>query len=718
MSHSGGKKVRTLAHQLLDQDECMALKTAMRSFCENHSVLAFCTALHAILNTTEKQTILSELYVMVPDHLKTSFQQLCDLNFGTNIGLSVELTDNDGQSHEPQMRSATDSQLRRSISETDQRRKKKDAKDEGSKKRDKKDRKRTKSEHDVVTELLNVSSENDNIVTTKEVKVRKVKLEHKNGHSLGFCIRGGVDLRTGIFISQVDSGSQAQKKGLKTGERILKVNDTAFKNITHAEAVVALKSAQKLTLYVAPLGQMPGANHHILSSHLGSGDGDALSPSNKSNKKKNIILVADDDGWLGCSIRGGTDYNMDVTVANVDPMSPAHRAGLKRGQQILGVNDVDVRTLTHLQIVNLVTASNVVKFIVLPPSRSGRSSSISTCPRQRRSESLDRMAGNNRHQSRTLPTQKIMRRNSSPAKSQPDQLLHQPPRPTTPLRAGQIPHQILEQELQSTTPLTSSTPLPPTDHPALLRNRDLITTERTSSALNHTYQELQDLPDIQVDARNVIVHRTNASERCIENDTAASPHGLSKEQEEKLARLQQGTLGRNMDRQLKNVLSPPKFSEENLAEWHCDSKVHVKNLFNSSNEKLQNDDSLEELDLPMFSPKSEIMQSGNTGRTQLKMNITSIPDGSRSLSMVIPLYDTHVDSYSKVLNLPVGETIQNDVIKGLPKSTMPEKELAHTISDVKVDVHRRSSLNAQPNIVTNESPNVDSTEKGNDWRLW
>lgn len=47
-------------------------------------------------------------------------------------------------------------------------------------------------------------------------------------------------------------------KGLKIGERILKVNNEVFKDITHAQAVVCLKSAQRLTMFVAPLGQMPG----------------------------------------------------------------------------------------------------------------------------------------------------------------------------------------------------------------------------------------------------------------------------------------------------------------------------------------------------------------------------------------------------------------------------------------------------------------------------
>lgn len=47
-------------------------------------------------------------------------------------------------------------------------------------------------------------------------------------------------------------------QGLKVGERILKVNDDVFQDITHAQAVVSLKSSQKLTLFVAPIGQMPG----------------------------------------------------------------------------------------------------------------------------------------------------------------------------------------------------------------------------------------------------------------------------------------------------------------------------------------------------------------------------------------------------------------------------------------------------------------------------
>ncbi|XP_028908182.1 tight junction protein ZO-3 isoform X2 [Ornithorhynchus anatinus] len=66
---------------------------------------------------------------------------------------------------------------------------------------------------------------------TKVVRFTKAK-------SIGLRLAGGNDV--GIFVSGVQEGSPADGQGIKEGDQILQVNDTAFQNLTREEAVTYL----------------------------------------------------------------------------------------------------------------------------------------------------------------------------------------------------------------------------------------------------------------------------------------------------------------------------------------------------------------------------------------------------------------------------------------------------------------------------------------------
>ncbi|CDQ98659.1 unnamed protein product [Oncorhynchus mykiss] len=69
-------------------------------------------------------------------------------------------------------------------------------------------------------------------------EVRQVTLKrHKSNEGLGFSIRGGSEHGVGIYVSLVEPGSLAEKEGLRIGDQIMKVNNTVFDKVTHAEAV-------------------------------------------------------------------------------------------------------------------------------------------------------------------------------------------------------------------------------------------------------------------------------------------------------------------------------------------------------------------------------------------------------------------------------------------------------------------------------------------------
>ena len=72
------------------------------------------------------------------------------------------------------------------------------------------------SPHPCVPPLnLNTSGHNSSgsiSSTPRNITVRKVRLERRDGVSLGFAIRGGTDLKSGIYVSEIDTGGQAERR--------------------------------------------------------------------------------------------------------------------------------------------------------------------------------------------------------------------------------------------------------------------------------------------------------------------------------------------------------------------------------------------------------------------------------------------------------------------------------------------------------------------------
>ena len=67
--------------------------------------------------------------------------------------------------------------------------------------------------------------------------VKKLEIKRNPNGEWGFNIRGGSEHGIGIFVSSVESGSNAEKSGLKAGDQIKKANDLNCESVTHQEAV-------------------------------------------------------------------------------------------------------------------------------------------------------------------------------------------------------------------------------------------------------------------------------------------------------------------------------------------------------------------------------------------------------------------------------------------------------------------------------------------------
>ncbi|XP_044225635.1 disks large homolog 2 isoform X13 [Thunnus albacares] len=231
----------------------------------------------------------------------------------------------------------------------------------------------------------------------------------KGPKGLGFSIAGGVGNQhipgdNSIYVTKIIDGGAAQKDGrLQVGDRLLMVNNYSLEEVSHEEAVAILKNTSDVVylkvgkptnVYLSdPYGPpdithsfSPAMENHI-SSPINSGTLEyksgltPISPGSYSPLPKHLVGEEDinrnpslDDGeghrfesqhfqlreprkvvlhkgstGLGFNIVGGEDGE-GIFVSFILAGGPADLSGeLRRGDQILSVNGIDLRGATHEQ---------------------------------------------------------------------------------------------------------------------------------------------------------------------------------------------------------------------------------------------------------------------------------------------------------------------------------------------------------------------------------
>uniref|UniRef100_A0A672LZM0 Discs large MAGUK scaffold protein 4 n=1 Tax=Sinocyclocheilus grahami TaxID=75366 RepID=A0A672LZM0_SINGR len=196
---------------------------------------------------------------------------------------------------------------------------------------------------------------------------------------LGFSIAGGVGNQhipgdNSIYVTKIIEGGAAHKDGrLQIGDKILAVNNVCLEDVMHEDAVGTLKNtAEVVYLRVAKPNNLylTSYNPPDLTSNLGhpnflaSDYPQALTPTSPSRFSPVLHgLMGDDDlprdprrvvihrgsTGLGFNIVGGEDGE-GIFISFILAGGPADLSGeLRKGDQILSVNGVDLRAATHEQ---------------------------------------------------------------------------------------------------------------------------------------------------------------------------------------------------------------------------------------------------------------------------------------------------------------------------------------------------------------------------------
>nr|XP_004654412.1 disks large homolog 1 isoform X11 [Jaculus jaculus] len=211
-------------------------------------------------------------------------------------------------------------------------------------------------------------------------KIMEIKLI-KGPKGLGFSIAGGVGNQhipgdNSIYVTKIIEGGAAHKDGkLQIGDKLLAVNSVCLEEVTHEEAVTALKNtsdfvslkvAKPASVYISDGYAPPDitssssqpVDNHVSPSYLGQTPTSPArySPISKAmlgddeitREPRKVVLHRGSTG-LGFNIVGGEDGE-GIFISFILAGGPADLSGeLRKGDRIISVNSVDLRAASHEQ---------------------------------------------------------------------------------------------------------------------------------------------------------------------------------------------------------------------------------------------------------------------------------------------------------------------------------------------------------------------------------
>uniref|UniRef100_A0A8C6WVU0 Uncharacterized protein n=1 Tax=Neogobius melanostomus TaxID=47308 RepID=A0A8C6WVU0_9GOBI len=208
-------------------------------------------------------------------------------------------------------------------------------------------------------------------------RVMDIKLV-KGPKGLGFSIAGGMGNQhvpgdNSIYVTKIIEGGAAHKDGrLQIGDKLIAVNGTCLEDVSHEDAVAALKStpdvvylrvSKHTSLFINDSFPPPDVTNCESLPYIGS---QSVSPAplttprysplprtmtadeDISREPRRVVLQRGSTG-LGFNIVGGEDGE-GIFISFILAGGPADLCGeMRKGDRILSVNGVDLSSATHEQ---------------------------------------------------------------------------------------------------------------------------------------------------------------------------------------------------------------------------------------------------------------------------------------------------------------------------------------------------------------------------------
>ncbi|EDW86314.2 uncharacterized protein Dwil_GK15791 [Drosophila willistoni] len=225
---------------------------------------------------------------------------------------------------------------------------------------------------------------------------RRLLVVPEHNATFGFAVRGGKEHGTGFFVSHVEHGGEAQLKGLRIGDQILRINGFRLDDAVHKEFIQLVASQDRVTLKVRGVGMLPVKDQpeERLSwsvVKLGSVSGTPSESSFKTERRTasrdiSVVLHVAPRTKLGLGICKGPEWKPGIFVQFTKERSVAREAGLRPGDQILSVNSIDFSDVLFSEAVAVMKSSSKLDMVVrtaagcdlFPGESSGYNSSASS----------------------------------------------------------------------------------------------------------------------------------------------------------------------------------------------------------------------------------------------------------------------------------------------------------------------------------------------------
>ncbi|CAF1234772.1 unnamed protein product [Rotaria sp. Silwood1] len=197
---------------------------------------------------------------------------------------------------------------------------------------------------------------------------KRIHLKSNDG-TLDFTITGGNNFQP-IIIASVVWASQAYLQGMRPGDQIISVNGISFQqNINYTQALQILYSTTELDIIIRTLrinaldATLYDWYDPIQQCSTSPPPGNYLSINAQLPYFERTVTVSVEKGKrLGLVIRGGAEYGLGIFISGVDKGSLSDQSGLSIGDQILSVNGIDFRHITHSDAVQLLRNIDKMSF--------------------------------------------------------------------------------------------------------------------------------------------------------------------------------------------------------------------------------------------------------------------------------------------------------------------------------------------------------------------
>lgn len=286
------------AKELLKEEEYERLKIAIKTFSKTRSVEDLCSDLLKIVKSRSKVDILTQVRQCLSKNQRNKFTRHC------NELLKIEA-----------MRERGDLEKKRKIEAKESERENSAPNFQGSPaKKTRKDREKPPSSRESKSLAIHARKIDETDVDKPALGShgevhRIVVMERKSlNQGFGFRIRGGTFYQPSITVAQVTKDSLADRQGLKIGDRILRVNDQRCGRggVDITQVIGIIKTAKSIRMRIVSAEAFSRDEHKV--QDVVEAKGNKPLPKKPvitcKAEEKRVCVYPDEDGWLGCCIRG------------------------------------------------------------------------------------------------------------------------------------------------------------------------------------------------------------------------------------------------------------------------------------------------------------------------------------------------------------------------------------------------------------------------------